>query len=259
MAFSWLASFAHSAEVIQVSKTAMAVSQATDKPYRIDDALCVVRDNKKIACGRVTKATSGGAIVKLIVVKAEVKKGDQIIRVTTRGAAATSSETIQTGPNAKNNFGGGYLYTPGYSYTLLFYERAIGQHWSFRVEPNYFTAGADNNSFNMSAIGGKIGISFDSIEPFKGFFAGLAVGYYSFTYTPTGSVALEKQYFGAITGSFQVGWRFKLGKLFGLGLAAGGHFLPLISTLADPNTPGSVLTPFSPFQVGGTLSLSALF
>ncbi|MBI1861658.1 MAG: hypothetical protein HYR96_12140 [Deltaproteobacteria bacterium] len=256
---SLLGTLAHSAEVIQASKTAMAISQASDRPYRIDDAICVVRDNKKIACGRVAKATPKGAIVRLIVVKAEVKKGDEVIRVTSRGSAGTSSETVTPPTFSKNTFGGGFLYTPAYSYTLIFYERALSSHFSVRIEPNYFSAASDNNSFTMAALGGKLGISFDSTEPFKGFWAGLAVGYYSFTYTPAGTLTLGKQYFGALTGSLEVGWRFKLGKFIGLGIGVGAHYLPISSNLADPNTANAVLAPFSTIQFGGAVTVSAVY
>lgn len=212
--------------VAKVRHNAIAIRQDKNNPFRAHDPVCVVRGDTKIACGRVVKVTDKEAIVKLSVIKGTVEVGDEAIRLGGRktAGAGESSMTMARKPTlAKNALGVGFLGGNIYQYTILVYERALSNRWSLRVEPNYFVASAADNSYTISAIGAKIGFSFDSMEAFKGFWINVSGGYYNFTYTPTTGAS---SIFATVVASGVLGYRFKLGALFSLGFGVGGQYMP---------------------------------
>lgn len=227
----------HGAQVLQISEKAMAVSHPGDQPFKMDEAVCAVQQEKKIACGRVAKVSSKGAIVRLSVFRGTAHKGDSVIRLSSRKTASTSSTTEAVPkPSGRNSFGGGFLGGTAYQYTVLFYERAFSNKLSFRVEPTYFVAslavdnGTSVDSYSSKTVGTKLGLNFYSLAPFQGFWINAGVGYYSFSITTLTAGASTIPNFGTVVASAMLGFRAKLGKPVSLGLCVGGQYLPFSSS-----------------------------
>jgi hypothetical protein len=85
---------AQSAEVKKVGSDhkLIAVSNQLDGPWKLEDILCVYHDHKRIACGKVAKVGTSGAVVRLFSPKGKavtVATGDAV-RLYTRPRAVAS-------------------------------------------------------------------------------------------------------------------------------------------------------------------------
>ncbi len=224
--------------VAKASKNAMAIGSDPEKAYTLNEAVCAVRGDLKIACGRIAKITDNGAIVRLSVVKGQVEIGDEVIRMGERKTASKSQmkesmKRIEIAP--KNALGGGIIGGTGggasYVFAVMSYERTLSQKFSFRFEPTYFVAPGDG--FTITALGAKIGLSYDSIEAFKGAWASVGVGYYSMVMETNGT----KTHASVPVGTGLLGYRFRLGKIISLALGVGAQYLPLtdLNLLTPPS------------------------
>lgn len=253
--FACVATGSHASQVIQVSEKAMAVSHPSDRAFAVNDAVCAVQGDKKVACGRVAKVSPKGAIVRLSLVKGSAQKGDSVIRLGSRKAASTSTEAVSKPlRKVKNTLGVGFMGGTAYQYTIVFYERALGEKFSLRIEPTYFLAALSVDtsgsvaSYSSTTLGAKLGFSFHSMAPFQGFWINAGVGFYSFSIMTLTPGAESIPNFGTVVASAMLGFRAKLGKLFSFGLSAGGQYLPFSSSFG-----------VAAFQPVGNANLSILF
>lgn len=249
-----LSSLTSAITVVKATKSAMMIGLDKKKAFEMNEAVCAVRGDTKVACGRIGKITEKGAIVRLSVVKGQVEIGDEVIRLADRKTAAKAEmrEAIRReNPVPKNSLGIGMIGGTGggasYVFAILSYERALSKNFSLRIEPTYFVAPGDG--FTLTALGAKVGASFDSVESFKGFWISVSGGYYSMVMTDSSGGAVTTA--GVLVGTGLIGYRLKIGKTVGLSLGLGGQYLPLTAFSINPTPPS--------FLPVGTGSISLLF
>ena len=237
--------------VIAVANRAVAISPRVDRPWRIDDEVCVLRDEAEIACGKVVKALPKGAIVRLSRMEETPFKGDKVVLAGTAALRAPSqSSTESVRPSLRKpravHLGVGGFGSPNYFIPTVSATLNIAGPLSLGVQAGYL--GTTTTNFNVTAIPVLALLAYHSRGDFHGLWGQLALGTYFYSVTST-TVSESPM---TLSAYLTLGYRFQIASFLTVGLAGGGKYLP------SPQS-ASVELDFSSIQPIGMAELGVKF
>lgn len=215
----------------------VALAQKDSSVWKLRDSVCLIRSEEITSCGTITRVTKKGIIVALTDVFEPIIKGDTVTTTIVESVIYTRSLSV----------GGAYPYHP---YPNAHVQELITPNWSygFLALPIRRTIGA--GSIRGFAL--LLTLNWYWL-PYKGIWLRAGVGPHIINIQGDNSAGNDDPARDGVTHLLflaTLGWRFPVGKVWTIGISAGGQYFP------DP-TSRKILSysgflPFAGMEVGIT-------
>jgi hypothetical protein len=235
--FIFFTEFLLGAEVLRVSSNSqmIAITQEVNRPWQINDRICVIQNGSKVDCGVVIKTKEKYSIVKLKNGSSLIGRGDQVILENRQNKPSLliSAEPLPVESNSeKTPFHllslGGTL-GPGVFYPDLHFQRIIEPELAVGFMPAYINI--TSSAQTLSSVSLLATANYYPKEFYRKWWIHGAMGL-AFMSTQTGTVQQQSAAFQALLAG---GYRFKLDVGINVGVAVGFQYIH------DPNFVGLTL------------------
>jgi len=240
----------HESVVTQVldNQLLVSVSQEKPTPWQLDDQVCFIRNQEKVACGLVVYAKEKVARVKVLDQKRAIRLADHVVSSQPDRLLASLTNGLDERAY-KNPQDLRYDMTSGLTTNLssfiyfLHFQGFINGNVTLGFQPSLLRATDASNSLN--AFGALFTVNYYGSGLYRGFWVYGASGLFAIP-SSTGSFR-ETIYSPALIGG--VGWRANWALGFNIGMSVGGQYIAQSQNVAA-DVQFSSLSPYFLIDIG---------
>ena len=223
---------AFGAEVLKVSDSARVISITHEerRQWAVRDYVCVVQEDREVACGTVAKTGPRGAVVRLENPSPQIAVGDRVkFAPPGRKPAMVLLDSIAPDENTKiqrNSLTAGLGAGKSFFYPLLHYQRLLGDSVSVGLLPLYMGSKTDLTGAAAAAFGGYVTLNYYGSDFFRGVWGQVGFGAIHVTAQTGDSLVGFQRQSGTSMGFLTTfGYRGYWDLGMNIGAAMGGQFL----------------------------------
>lgn len=222
-------------EVLKVDKRRdrISISDAPNHTWSRKDTVCVQRETRTLACGKVIAVGIKGAVVQLTSHSAMVKPGDEATFIPPDSNVPQitdeqlSSEELMEERPYKFNVALGYTLSLDFFYPVAHFYWNVSPKIAIGLMPAYLSKTGDTVTDTVKGYGGQLTVNYCADGFFRGFWVHFGTGFYRLE---ASNGALTETLNAPVVTTL-IGWREDWAHGLNVGAGLGGRFLSPLSGL----------------------------